>query len=92
LDYNTLSSLLYSRTFKIKYICFCNGILSEGDLRHQPEEASTLSETRTLLYAAEITLALQFLHKHGIVHWDLKLDNVLVGTDGHCKVTDFRMA
>jgi serine/threonine protein kinase len=31
---------------------------------------------------AEIVLIVGFLHKHGIVHHDIKPDNLLVGADG----------
>lgn len=43
-------------------------------------------------YAAEIFLALRFLHDKNIVYRDLKPENVLIGFDGHAKLTDFGFA
>jgi serine/threonine protein kinase len=34
-------------------------------------------------------LALEYLHSQGIIYRDLKLDNIMLGLDGHIKVTDY---
>jgi novel protein kinase C epsilon type len=62
------------------------------DLKEQLDEVEVFSEERAKFYAAEITLAVQFLHQHGILHRDLKLENVLVGSDGHCKIANFGLS
>ncbi|KAK2947102.1 putative serine/threonine protein kinase [Blattamonas nauphoetae] len=43
-------------------------------------------------YLCEIVLAVEFLHSHNIVHCDLKPDNLLIGADGHLRLTDFGLS
>lgn len=41
------------------------------------------------IFALEILLGVQFLHRNAFLYRDLKLDNILIGKDGHCKIADF---
>ncbi|PYH90798.1 camp-dependent protein kinase catalytic subunit [Aspergillus ellipticus CBS 707.79] len=43
-------------------------------------------------YAAEVTLALEYLHQQQIIYRDLKPENLLLDRHGHLKITDFGFA
>ena len=55
-------------------------------------KAKQFDEERAKFYAAEILLALDFLHKKHIIYRDIKPENILLDADGHVKLTDFGLA
>jgi serine/threonine protein kinase len=63
-----------------------------GDLYYHMSTIGQISFNNTRLYAAEISLAIEHLHRFGIVYGDLKAENILFDSDGHIKLTDFGLA
>uniref|UniRef100_A0A182P0Z4 non-specific serine/threonine protein kinase n=1 Tax=Anopheles epiroticus TaxID=199890 RepID=A0A182P0Z4_9DIPT len=49
-------------------------------------------ESAVQIYIAEIIVAIEHLHKLGIVYRDIKLENILVDVDGHIVLTDFGLS
>ena len=52
-------------------------------------EKDILSEDESRFYIAETILAVESVHKLNYIHRDLKPDNLLIGCDGHVKLSDF---
>ncbi|KAJ7384866.1 hypothetical protein OS493_019544 [Desmophyllum pertusum] len=72
---------------------FVMNFMSGGDLDTLLRlNKAPFSSARARLYIAEIICGLEFLHINGIVHRDLKLDNILVDEDGHIKISDFGLS
>lgn len=69
---------------------FCPG----GDLHvlRQLQPNKRFVDNAVRFYAAEVLLALEYLHMMGVVYRDLKPENVLVREDGHIMLSDFDLS
>src|SRR5579863_1172665 len=67
--------------------------LIEGtDLRRYLRSRGVLAVDRAIIIAHDVALGLGAAHRRGIVHRDVKPQNILVGKDGSIKLTDFGIA
>lgn len=66
--------------------------LVEGETLRMAVAKRRLSLGAAMRFLVEVASAVAYSHDRGIVHRDLKLDNILVTHDGHAKVTDFGLS
>lgn len=60
-----------------------------GDMMSLLIRMGVFPEGLACFYVAELTLAIESVHKMGFIHRDIKPDNILIDLDGHIKLTDF---
>lgn len=48
-----------------------------------------LDNTQRMIIIAGICLGMRYLHRHGIIHYNLKPNNILIDENQHAKITEF---
>ncbi|XP_020099028.1 phototropin-1B-like [Ananas comosus] len=93
LDHRFLPTLYASFQTKT-HICLITDYCLGGELflllERQP--LKVLREDAVRFYAAEVIVALEYLHCQGIIYRDLKPENIMLQRDGHIVLTDFDLS
>lgn len=63
-----------------------------GDMYHMIEKNGPLSEYDVKHYFRQIVDVLSYLHKKGICHRDIKLENIVIDQNKNIKLVDFGFA
>ena len=66
--------------------------IAGGELYKIVKKRRVLDEPTVKFYAAQIVIGLGKLHERGIIHRDVKLENVMVDSNGYIKIIDFGLA
>ncbi|KAK4549506.1 hypothetical protein LTR36_006503 [Oleoguttula mirabilis] len=75
----------------MEYLYIVVDLMNGGDLRFHITR-KTFTEDAVRFWIAEIGCALRHIHGQGIVHRDVKPDNVLLDSEGHVHLADFNVA
>jgi serine/threonine protein kinase len=75
-----------------KYLYLIMDYCPGGDFMNYLIQKEYLQEDEARFYIAEIILCVHSLHKINCIHRDLKPDNILIGEDGHLKLSDFGLS
>ncbi|CZT15582.1 probable ribosomal protein S6 kinase 2 beta [Ramularia collo-cygni] len=90
LNHPFLCNLRYSFQ-DMEYLYIVVDLMNGGDLRFHISR-KTFTEEAVRFWIAQLGCALRYIHKQGIVHRDVKPDNVLLDSEGHVHLADFNVA
>ncbi|VVA26629.1 PREDICTED: LOV domain-containing [Prunus dulcis] len=85
---------LYTSFQTSTHVCLISDFCCGGELFAllDKQPMKLFKEDSARFYAAEVVIALEYLHCLGIVYRDLKPENILLQKDGHVVLTDFDLS
>lgn len=99
IEKNVLNKVNHPLIIKLYYtfqdsssLYFVLDFAKNGELLDFIKKNSSFDEASTKFYAAEILLAIEYLHNLNIIHRDIKPENILMDENMHIKLTDFGTA
>mmetsp|Transcript_42022 Transcript_42022/g.99617 ORF Transcript_42022/g.99617 Transcript_42022/m.99617 type:complete len:329 (-) Transcript_42022:90-1076(-) len=86
---------LYDVYYTVKSVYLVMELLTGGELLERVSEKGNLSEAETAKLVQQILRGVQYLHSQGIVHRDLKLENIILADNqagSVVKIADFGLS
>lgn len=71
---------------------YLSGGTLKAEIQRLLKSGHLLPIQKVLDYSGQIASGLQYAHGHGIIHRDVKTDNMMLTGDGAVKITDFGLA
>ena len=91
IDYPLLCKLIFCFQTEDR-IFFVMPFFAGGELFQLLKKFGTFDEEKVRFYGAQIALAIEYLHKIGIIYRELTPENILMDENGYLKLADFGMA
>jgi serine/threonine-protein kinase len=94
----TAAKLQHPNIIRIRFVARSGGFvyfamdLCADSLAARLEREGPLPETDIVRIAGDVARGLQFAHAQGVIHRDLKPDNILLHADGRAVLSDFGIA
>eukprot|EP00826_Nyctotherus_ovalis_P035294 TRINITY_DN301_c0_g4_i1.p1 TRINITY_DN301_c0_g4~~TRINITY_DN301_c0_g4_i1.p1 ORF type:complete len:485 (-),score=132.32 TRINITY_DN301_c0_g4_i1:42-1496(-) len=95
-EYSILKHLRHPNVIRLhesfetdKHILIVTEMCSGGDLLNYVKQRKKLPEDTAKLVFKQLIKGLQYCHAQGVVHRDIKLDNILLNSSGELKICDF---
>jgi uncharacterized serine/threonine-protein kinase SgK494 len=75
-----------------RFLYIITDYVENGELLSLWLKVHHFPERLVALYAVEMSLVLDYLHKHGIIYRDIKMENILLDQRGHIQLIDFGLS